>query len=447
MMIENKVYRITIVGGGSTTFVPPLLRLLIDSAPLHGSTVVLMDLDPQRLELMETVVRQLIAQEESELKIESTTNLREALTGADFVIVSIVAGGFDMYEYDLEIPARYGIFTEGGETVGPGGLMHACRHIPILVEICHQLEEVSPEAWLFNYTNPDTCVVMALERETNIKAVSLCTCSAVVRHADKLAQETGLPAEDLVVPALVGGLNHCSAILELRLKDGRDAFPLALPTIKNSMVKFILERYNVLPYCSGHWTEFYPGHTRLAEPYQDQVQGLKLMYGRHVRNMAHHRQRVVEWEQRAKRWLEKGGGQDKVFLSRLTMREGIEVVDVIEALIENRNEVHAVITKNRGAIPNLPFEAVVEVSAVVGRYGIRPIQVGPLPEPIAINLRQHIDVLELVIESALTGDRRIALEALLLDAQTSAVLTPSETKKLLDEMIEAEAEFLPQFAR
>jgi alpha-galactosidase len=439
-------HKITIIGGGSTTFVPPLVKLFTVSTPLRGSTIVLMDIDAHRLELMEAVTQRLVAQAGADLKIESTVNRREALTGAHFVIAAIAVGGPDMYERDLEIPARYGIFTMGGETVGPGGLMNACRHIPVLVDMCHELEEVAPDAWLFSYTNPDTCVMMAMERVSPIKKVALCTCSAIPRHADKLARETGLPADDLVVPAPAGGLNHCPAILELRLKDGRDAFPLALPRIKKPLVKHILARYGVLPYCPGHWTEFYPGHTRLAEPYQGHVQGLELMYGRHVRDMAQHRQRVREWEQAARRWLEGEEGQDEVFQSSLTEGEGIEVVDVIEALVENRNEVHAVVTTNRGAIPNLPFDAVVEVSAVVGGYGIHPVHVGPLPEPIAANLRQHVDVLELTVEAALTGDRKIASDALLLDAQTSAVLTPPETEKMLDEMIEAEAEFLPQFA-
>jgi alpha-galactosidase len=439
-------YKITIVGGGSTTFVPPLMKLLIDSSPLRGSTIVLMDIDAQRLGLMTAVARKLVAQSGADLKIESATNRRQALSGTDFVIVSIAMGGFDMYECDLEIPARYGIFTLGGETVGPGGLMNACRHIPVLVEICRELEEVAPDAWLFNYTNPDTCVTMAMERVSSIKKVALCTCSSIPRHPERLARETGLPAEDLVTPVPVGGLNHCPAVLELRLRDGRDAFPLALPRIEKPLVKHMLERYNVLPYCAGHWTEFYSSHTRLAEPYRGHVQGLELMYGRRVRDMAQFRRRVREWEAVAKCWLESGEGEDAVFGSRLTTGEGIEVVDVIEALIENRNEVHAVVTTNHGAIPNLPFNAVVEVSAIVGGYGIHPVHVGPLPEPIAANLRQHVDVFELVVEAALTGDRKVALDALLLDAQTSAVLTPLETEKMLNEMIAAEADFLPQFA-
>jgi alpha-galactosidase len=445
-MKPNRARRITIVGGGSTTFVPPLLKLFVASAPLQGSTIVLMDVDPQRLELMEAVARRLVAQSGADLEIESTDNRRQALTGADFVIASIAVGGFDMYEFDLEIPARYGIFTMGGETVGPGGLMNACRHIPVLVDICHEMERVAPDAWLFCYTNPDTCVMMAMERVSPIKKAALCTCSAIPRYADKLARETGLPADDLLVPALAGGLNHCPAVLQLRLKDGRDAFPLALPRIKKPLVKHVLERYNVLPYCVGHWTEFFPHHTRLAEPYEGHVQGLELMYGRRVRDMAQFRKRVRAWEQVARGWLEGREDQQEVFGSRLTEGEGIEVVDVIEALVENRNQIHAVVIKNQGAIPNLPSDAVVEVSSVVGGYGIRPVHVGPLPEPIAANLRQHVDVFELVVEAALTGDRKIALDALLLDPQTAAVLTPPETARMLDEMLAAEAAYLPQFA-
>jgi alpha-galactosidase len=439
-------YKISIVGGGSTTFVPPFIRLLSDSTPLRGSTVVLADIDPQRLELMGAAVRRLVSQTGIDLTIESTLDRREALSGADFVIVTAVVGGFDMYECDLEIPARYGVFTEGGETVGPGGMMSAFRHIPLLLDICRELEEVAPDAWLFCYTNPENIVMRALERESAIKKVCLCTAGSVPRWSGQLAQVTGLEAADLVVPALVGGLNHCTVILELRLKDGRDAFPIILQRSQNPFEREMLERYHVLPWVLSHGTEFYPGHTRLAEPYQGHVQGLKMAYGWHVRDMALHRERVSRWEHAAKRWVETGEEEDKVFHSRLSHRERIEVVDIIEALIENRNEIHSVITINKGAIPNLPFSAAVEVSSVVGGYGIHPIHVGPLPEPFAAILRRHLDVFELVVEAAVTGSRKIALDALLIDPQTSAVLTPVETKRLLDELLEAEATFLPQFA-
>jgi len=444
-MNTDKKFRITIIGGGSTTFVPEFVFFLTQSKSLQGSTVVLMDLDHNRLELMTSVCRKFVDEAVSSIKIESTTDRRTALTGADFVMVSIASGGFAMYECDLEIPARYGIFNQGGETVGPGGLLHACRHIPILAEICREIEELAPEAWLFNYTNPDTCVLMALERLSQVKKLSLCTCSAIPRHADKLSGETGIPPEELMAPALAGGLNHCPAVLDLRLKDGRDAFPMALERIIKPFVKEMLQRYNVLIYCAGHWTEFFTGHTRLAEPYQGRVQGLEMMYGRHVRDLAEESVRVRAWERAAKGWLDTDEGKDQVFQTALTYGERIEVIDVIEALVENKNEVHAIVTRNRGAIPNLPFDAVVEVSSVVGGYGVHPITVGPLPDPIAAKLRLYVDVFNLVVDTALTGSRKSALDALALDPQTSAVLTPYETEKMLDEMIKAEADFLPQF--
>jgi alpha-galactosidase len=125
--------------------------------------------------------------------------------------------------------------------------------------------------------------------------------------------------------------------------------------------------------------------------------------------------------------------------------EELEVVEIIEALVENRNGIYVVNVPNQRAIPNLPAEAVVEVSAVVDGYGIRPVQVGPLPEPLAAHLRQHIAVQELTVEAALTGDRKVALQAFLADPQVAAKLTPGEAERLLEEMLKAHAEHLPQF--
>jgi alpha-galactosidase/6-phospho-beta-glucosidase family protein len=218
----------------------------------------------------------------------------------------------------------------------------------------------------------------------------------------------------------------------------------------------MLEHHNILPYCTGHWIEFYPRYMRLAEPYQGHLQGLKMMHGYRVRDMADDRKRADVWEQDVHRLLEGGDGlqralegsdeQTKLLQRVLVPGEGVEVVDIIEALVENRNEIHAVIVTNRGAIPNLPYGAAVEVSAVVGATGIRPILVGPLPEPVAANMRRHVDYYELIVEAGLTGDRKTALDALLLDPLTSAVLTKGKTEDLLDEMMKAQAEFLPQFA-
>ncbi|HEY43707.1 MAG TPA: alpha-glucosidase/alpha-galactosidase, partial [Anaerolineae bacterium] len=140
-------HKITIIGGGSSIFTPQLIALFIKSKHLRGSVVTLMDINPQRLELMDILSKHLVEQTGSDLKIESTTDRRQSLEGADFVITTISVGGFDAWENDIEIPAKYGVYQPIGDSVGPGGIMRAFRHVLPMVELCQELEKVSPDAW------------------------------------------------------------------------------------------------------------------------------------------------------------------------------------------------------------------------------------------------------------------------------------------------------------
>jgi alpha-galactosidase len=182
----------------------------------------------------------------------------------------------------------------------------------------------------------------------------------------------------------------------------------------------------------------------LEEEYKGRLQGLRMKYGLVVHDMEHQRAQAQKWEQLVEQWAR--GEGEAVSLDVLPPAEAVEVVEMIEALIGHRNEVHVVNVPNQGAIENLPPEAIVEVSAVVGGYGIQPLHVGSLPEPVAATLRQHITVQELTVEAALTGDRRIALQAFLQDPQIAAKLAPEQAEALLDELLEAHADYLPQFS-
>ena len=435
-------YKITVIGGGSSTFTPQLMQLFLGSKVLQGSTITLMDVDARRLETMHTLCAQLVEKEGSSLSIESATDRRESLVGADFVISAISVGGMDAWEKDIEIPARYGIYMTIADSIGPGGIMRAFRHIPPLVAVCKDLEEVAPQARVFNYSNPATAICIAMHRASAIEAVSLCTCSIIPRRAEYLADWAGVEPDDLVLPAPAGGLNHCAAILDLRLKDGRDALPLIGEHLTQPVAKWGLETYGILPYCWSHWTEFYTALSRLEDEYTGRLQGLGMKYGLHVHDMEKERARALHWEQVVERLAT---GEEDISLDVLPKGESVQVVELIEALIENRNEVHVVNVPNRGAIDNLPQEAIVEVSSLVGGYGIQPVHVGPLPEPVAATLRQHITVQELTVEAALTGDRHVALQAFLQDPQVASALTLEETAALLDELLEAHADSLPQF--
>ncbi|MGQ9554717.1 MAG: family 4 glycosyl hydrolase [Anaerolineae bacterium] len=435
--------KITIIGGGSSTFVPQLMRLFLSSEVLAGSTISLMDIDSHRLEIMHTLCRELVKAEKADLKIESTTNQKESLTDADFVITAISVGGMDAWEKDIEIPAKYGVYMPIADSIGPGGMMRAFRHIPVLTSVCEDLEEVSPEAVVFNYSNPATANTMAMRWVSSIDSFGLCTCSSIPRNAEYLAFGLGVKGEELVMPAPAGGLNHCAAVLELKLTDGRDALPLFAERAEQWIMKWGLETFGVLPYCWSHWSEFFPSLLHLEDKYEGKLQGLAMSYGLHVHDMDHERERSNRLEPLVDRLVK---GEEAISLDVLPTAEAIEVVEIIEAMLENRNEIHVVNAPNEGAISNLPDDAIVEVSSVVGGYGIMPMHVGPLPEAWAAMLRTHITVQELTVEAAITGDHDVALQAFLLDPQISAKLNPEETEKLLDELLAAHANYLPQFA-
>ena len=257
-----------------------------------------------------------------------------------------------------------------------------------------------------------------------------------------IAGEIGADIKEIEIPAPATGINHCATILKLKLKDGTDAIHLIKKSCSKPVVKFIVDTYGVIPYCWGHWTEFFPSLCRLEEEYKGRLQGLRMSYGMHVHDMQDERQRLARWE---KLVSENFVRERSSSLDILPSGERIIVVDIISSLIENRNEVHVVNIQNKGAIENLPYDAVVEVSSLVGGYGIFPIYVGKLPEHLTAILNSHITCQKLTVEAALTGDRDIAYQAFLHDPQTAAKLQPEEARKLLNEMLKAHANYLPNF--
>ena len=485
--------KITIIGGGSTMFVPGLLRMIMLSDVLRGSRICLMDVDAGRVEVMESLGRRLVQREGLDLTIEGSTDQRASLANADFVIVAIAVGGMSAWEQDIEIPGRYGVFTEVHDSIGPGGIMRAFRHVPVLAQICEDLVAVSPRAWVFNYTNPAAANTMAMKTVSGINSVSLCSCVGLPMNVLWLSALTGVAPDDIAMPPVVAGINHCAGIVDLRAKDGSQLLPRirqrtvqdlleSIETILQSadatamaeqaqsafaddaqmmiqrfirssgldkpIVPWALDNFGVMPYCWTHWIEFFPQLLRLTEPYSGRAQGLAMAYGTRIFDMDDKRARVQKWQELADRWSspEHAGEVSLAALPRGEEDWGIEVVDVMEALVENRHAVHIVNTTNAGSIDNLPADAIVEVTAVVDSYGIRPMHVGPVPEALAVPYRLHLSVQRLTTEAALSGDRRVALQALQLDPATAAVLEPEQIVQLLDELLTANARYLPRFS-
>jgi alpha-galactosidase len=438
---------VTMIGGGSSSFVPPLIRSFIQSDVLGGATVTLMDVNEDRVRVMESLANKLIDSERSDLRVRSSLDQREALVDADFVIVAISVGGMEAWANDLEIPGRYGVVMHVADSIGPGGIFRALRNAPVLASVARDVAEVAPDAWIFNYTNPSPVEALAMRTVPQVNSLALCSCTQHPSSAEWLAEQAGVEPDDIAMPPIVAGLNHCASVTELRLKDGTDALALARDRATNPVVKWALETYGVLPYCWTHWVEFFPQMQWLDEPYAGTAQGVKMRYGIRTHDMAKEGARVQRLEELAQRWTAPDTGP--VTLADLPPGdedEGIEVIEIMEAMVENRNEVHVVNAVNNGAIPNLPADAMVEVQAHVNAYGVRPIYAGRLPEALAAHLRHYVALQQHMVKAALTGDRQAALHAFLLDPTLQARLDLEQTQALLDEMLGANADYLPLFA-
>lgn len=438
--------KLTVIGGGSSSFVPALIRRLIQSEPLGDATLTLMDINEERVRTMEALAEKLIASAGSELQVRATLDRRESLVDADFVIVTIASGGMDAWEKDIEIPAKYGIVMHVADSIGPGGIMRALRNVPTLAAVAREVREVAPDALVFNYSNPASPMAMAMATVPEVKSLSLCSCAAAPASPRWLAWNAGVDPDDIAMPAVVAGINHCASVIDLRLKDGTDAIELARERVEEPVVKWVLDTYGVLPYCWQHWVEFHPQMQYEDEPYKGRAQGLRVRYGITTHDMDYERGRVEQFQSLATQWTQPDAGT--VTLEDLPPGdedEGIEVIEIMESLVANRNEIHVVNATNHGAIPNLPADAIVEVNASVNRYGVRPIYAGRLPDPLAAHLTKYVALQRQMVKAALTGDRRDALHAFLLEPTIAARLDLAQTESLLDEMLSAHAEVLPQF--
>jgi alpha-galactosidase len=427
-------------------FVPGLTRRMLEIEALRSAELRLMDIDAARLRVMGELANELAAAEGGELTVFTTTKQREALEGVDFAIVAISVGGMTAWESDIEIPARHGVFMHIADSIGPGGIFRALRNLPVVASVATDLAQVAPRAMLFNYTNPASANAMAMADVSPVRSCSLCSCSPRPFQRDWLAELVGVAPEEVVVPMRVGGINHCTGILNLELADGTDAMPIVRARDTTTVVSWAIDTFGVIPYCWNHWTEFFPQLQRLEQSYSGRAQGLAMRYGRNIYDMESQRDRMRGWEKVASRWSADPGTHRVAELPHGPEDEGIVVCEVMESVLADRAERFIVNVPNRGLVPNLPVEAVVEVPAVVNAEGVHPVGIGALPTGLAAVLGRHSLVQRLTVDAALHGDRRALREAMTADPLLDATLEPDEIEALTKEMLEANAPHLPAFA-
>jgi alpha-galactosidase len=448
------VTKVVLIGAGSTSFSPSVVADMARSPDLADATLALVDVDAEILEVVRRIAERIVAANESGLRIEATTDRREALPGADFVVTTFAVGGATAWAVDVEIPKKYGISMPVGDTVGPGGLSRALRHIPLVVEIARDMERLCPDAHLFNYTNPLTVLVRAVRKATSIDAVGLCAGPELTRT--QLADFMGIPRPEL--EAHGAGVNHCFWLLDVR-HDGEDVYPRARELARHvgwpappaedtgyhelwptqGTRPFVVQLLDKLGYFPGPWdrhvSEFFPEFFPDG-PMADARYGLQ----------SYPVSLIVERKSAMRDYFDRQADERNPLDPQLAhgrVGHSEEVVDVIAAVVENRGLRQFGNVPNRGLVPNLPPEAVVEVPLTFGSYGWRATQAGELPPSVLPWLSRRVAAYELTVEAALTGSRQTALQALLADGWVRDTATAG---RLLDELLSAQARFLPQFA-
>ncbi len=442
--------KITLIGAGSVVFTRNLCSDVLLTPALQDSTISLMDIDPERLGLAKNLVQAMIDQRGLKRAcVEATTDRKQAVTDTDYVITTFQQGGLEAYKLDIEIPQKYGVEQCVGDTLGPGGVFRGLRTMPVMFDLCQELDEVAPEALLINYVNPMAANCWFIERATGWPHVGY--CHSVQGTSEMLAQWINVPYDEIT--HFCAGINHQAFFLDFR-RGKEDVYPLIWEAIERPEIYGtepvridIMKNFGFfVTESSGHASEYMPYFRKNAKMITEEL--------------------VPLFKSKADFWFDfaRTGGYLRYCLNRVD-ESRTEYKDMISGKTPPPTErsheygsytIEAVETNkpirvngnvpNYGVIDNLPEGCCVEVPCLVDGNGVQPVKVGLLPPQLAALNRTNINVQELAVEAALTGDTDAVHYAVMMDPLTAAVCTLPQIHAMVDEMLEAQVQWLPQFA-
>lgn len=437
--------KITFMGAGSTVFARNVLGDCMCTPALCESEIALYDIDEERLRESELILKAINNNvNEGKAKIKSylgIENRKEALRESTFVVNAIQVGGYEPCTViDFEIPKKYGLRQTIADTMGIGGIMRALRTIPVMADFAKDMEEVCPNAYFLNYTNPMAMLTGYMQRYTNIKTIGLC-------HSVQVCSETvlkGLNMEDKLEgrKELIAGINHMGWLLEIYDKDGNDLYPEIRKRAaeKNEKEKHDdMVRYEYIKhlgyYCtesSEHNSEYNPFFIKAKYPQLIDKFNIPLdEYPRRCVNQ------IKGWKEERDSILNDG---------KITHERSHEYASyIMEAIVTGNPYKIGGNVLNKGLIDNLPSDACVEVPCLVDNMGIHPTHVGKLPIQLAAMNINNINAQLLAIEAAVTKDRQKIYQAAMMDPHTAAELSIEDIISMCDEMIEAHGEFMKEY--
>jgi alpha-galactosidase len=435
--------KITFIGAGSTVFAKNLLGDILSFPELADSTISLMDIDPVRLQTSEIVAHKVAEFFEAKPKIEATLDRRQALDGADYAISMFQVGGYKPSTVvDFEIPKKYGLRQTIADTLGIGGIMRGLRTIPVFLDICKDMEELCPEAMFLQYVNPMAMNTWAISRASKIKTVGL--CHSVQGTAEGLAEDIGVPYDE--INYICAGINHMAFYLRFE-RDGQDLYPelrkVAEAKSYGRRYRDLADhvRYEVLrrtgyfvTESSEHFSEYVPWFIKRDR--SDLIEQYEIPLDEYITRCE---LQIAAWES-AKAALE-SGELEEVGHERSHEYGSL----IIHSMETGTPRVVYGNVANRGLIDNLPQGCCVEVPCLVDKNGLQPTKIGMMPPQLAALQQTNINVQSLVVEAALTGKREHIYHAAMLDPHTAAELSLEQIWSLVDDLIEAHGDMMPQY--
>ena len=425
--------KVAIIGAGSVVFSKNLSGDILSYPEFRDATISYMDIDRDRLEVGAALCRKVAKVLGAHPKIEPTTDRRQALAGADFVINMVQVGGFDSTRIDFEIPRKYGLRFTIADTTGPGGIFRALRTFPVLTDLCRDMEEVCPAAILLNYANPMSMNMQTIFRTSGVRAIGL--CHSVQGTLDQLMGYLGEDPKQ--VAFICAGINHMAFYLRLE-KDGQDLYPRLFEAMERfdiySTNKVRFELMMRLGYfvteSSEHNAEYNPWFIPHGP---EQVERYSVPIDEYLRRC----QTIIDEFERLKRFAR---SDDPIEIHR-SHEYGSTI---IHSIVTGKPSVVYGNMPNRGAIANLPADAIAEAPTLVDRGGLHFTTVGQLPPQLIGYMQPHIVQHELFIRAALEGRRDHVYQACMFDPLTAATLRLDQIVQMCDELIAAHGELLPR---
>jgi alpha-galactosidase len=426
------VIKVTFVGAGSVEFTRNVATDLCSYSDFRDRLhLALYDISADRLAHAQRLVSTISAQTGAGATVTATLDRRAALAGAAYVINEVQVGGYDATRADFDIPARYGVRQTIGDTLGIGGIFRGLRTIPVVVSLARDMLEVCPDAYLLSYSNPMAMLPWAVYAGTEFSRV-FGLCHSVRDTQSFLASLVGADPER--VRFRTAGFNHQAFVLRFE-QDGESLYPKLAELVESSAelrtrVRVeIFRRFGYFPTeSSEHSAEYVPWFMR----HDDQVQEFRIFVGDYLARSEENLRELESLES------ELAGG------APLDLEPTNELASLFIHALETgtERELHVNI-RNGGLISNLPDECCVEVPALVGPGGVKPVPIGALPPQLAALNRTFLNVVELTVVAALEGAREHVYQAALLDPNTAATLTTTQTVAMCDELFEAHRDLLP----